>query len=1100
MGVVDNEKRDFKRLQGARSGDAGLKQDGRLIIDQGQIISLGIDSADARRLRNELLQKNIEYKQKKGHEYSQVLVPHHAFRIYRHKKTYDENTSFFVKEEAFEVKPYGGYRDILGIKFKYTYDKPVTDFSIIFNNFRGRNRHTFMSGDVVEFYFELIDEETLKKIEKFDGYNVASYRTGPMPPLVFCGRLESLASSNLSDGITLEWKGRNGGYILDDQEISVHYPVNLEGTSASASQLYEEIIWEIVTEKTGMIVGEVDLGQKPDKYISGQGIIDPSGFCSNLMGYANPQKDAPERSFGADLRQEIQKIMVRHPFCRVSKQQGSSSNDKFGLSTPADVRREKNTNTGTDSDCYAPRWSALLEYDLMRPRIFGTRTIKMEPTVNAANSSGGSGTGGSGTGASGGSLNGIAKQQTGDYHFQSAMCPGMLFKTEWAQQIYDLLYARKAIGVSKISAFAKIKTIFGSTEKKYIMVKVDDYAHRPPDDPKVGFPCYHGGTILTRIYNELYASGTGLKRITRTNESMPVLQKWRETVIKAYEEVGGNATDSSQKDAQGGAALNLVANVVNRDINAHPVKRTLQNPNTNYFSAGAYLRIPAPGSSEDGPSAVKLSVMNWKNAPAGSLPSGLEMPEDARYIYSYDTKPDADTPSKLVLYARPAIGVSTEYAYNKKNRNTAQIIITKMPDSVVSGSSKTHNTSTTTENIKLTVMVSGPDIVRAVTGKMGSASAKVVEMNDIPNRIDIISQVLSRLGFNTFFTQEAMLDLQQPAVPGTYTLGYDDKMPYDSTPGDMSFENKGSVASCIDKATAKFPSCVVYVDEFNILHVRPRYKFLQSEEWRNDDPCIPPIWGLYSGHPIYPRLFKVSLSDAMKLQPNSIVMIGESANNTTIFSKVDHRLLQAVYGIKQVVIKGDESFNSHYEAKAIAQNKMLEWIRNGLTVSVECDLIPELRPGHRINIVDFITGAMGEFLIENISWEYSKESGIKMSLGLSSVSLQANDAFTSMAVFADKQGVNLGGDYLQSIQEQGRMGSGGYFEFLSRSHNIDAGKAENKEALERQQNAFEEWVDKAMPEFNLEREKGVVTFERRDGFETQKGDSSKYGITPDNKK
>ena len=192
---------------------------------------------------------------------------------------------------------------------------------------------------------------------------------------------------------------------------------------------------------------------------------------------------------------------------------------------------------------------------------------------------------------------------------------------------------------------------------------------------------------------------------------------------------------------------------------------------------------------------------------------------------------------------------------------------------------------------------------------------------------------------------------------------------------------------------------------------------------------------------------------------------------------------KGAFGERQVLEdKSNESFNNKFEAYNSAKNKLLSYIRNGYEATVECDIIPRLRPGHRIDIADFVTGMIGGFLIENIQWTYAKHQGMKMILNLSSQMLATEDAFTSTAI-ASETGFDKGflaRNFANSEKQTG------FFETLFRDSSIEALKASTSEDLKSEDEELERqreiYKNRDPLVFDIE-EPGRIKFDRRKGFD-----------------
>jgi hypothetical protein len=382
------------------------------------IAALTLGSKEAQELRHKILKANEESKSKLKKIYPQVLVPHHAIRIFRHVKNYNEETGYLKKGEKmasgglfdgigsliggavdtlasniadvlgvdpnllkkqvsaasnalsdlvfgspqeepgisyFEVVPQDGYHDFLGIEFGYSYDETITEFSITINNERGKNKNTFMSGDVIEFFFDLVGDEVLAAAEKSSVFIEHDHRSTAFLNMCFTGVLETVEFVNTPDGLTVVWNGRNGAHILGQRQVHSTYPLQSVGFGASVGAMsYEQIAWELVVMNTGMVVGEVDLGNYP---VFSQYFAKGSGSGESLAQQMTAGDDLNTMDLMGDknLRGDVEKfrtglaeIMKKYAFCVYEDQ----------------LTKQRRI-----------RWSSLLEFDILRPAVFSMAEI-----------------------------------------------------------------------------------------------------------------------------------------------------------------------------------------------------------------------------------------------------------------------------------------------------------------------------------------------------------------------------------------------------------------------------------------------------------------------------------------------------------------------------------------------------------------------------------------------------------------------------------------------------------------------------------------------------------------------------------------------------
>jgi hypothetical protein len=230
----------------------------------------------------------------------------------------------------------------------------------------------------------------------------------------------------------------------------------------------------------------------------------------------------------------------------------------------------------------------------------------------------------------------------------------------------------------------------------------------------------------------------------------------------------------------------------------------------------------------------------------------------------------------------------------------------------------------------------------------------------------------------------------------------------------------------------------------------------------------------------------------LKATPNAVIIFGQ--NNTTsdqIIARADHGLVQGRFGEYHIMQdSNNSSINNKFEAYNEAKNILLDGLRKGYVASVECDIIPELRPGHRIDVVDPITNMVGRFIIENIKWTYSKDTGMKMLINMASMMLVTDDSFTSAAMKLEGR---MDASYKIRTQLSGQ-GAGNKDRFflgsLLRTSNLEAGKAKSAEDLKSKQDKWRKTMDvyeetRDLTEFVLKGDATVVTFEGRSGFDAK---------------
>jgi hypothetical protein len=933
-----------------------------------QLRQLGIDDSDARYLRAKILERNEKSMTTMEKNIPMVLVPHHQVRFFRVDRVRDKMTGILIRPEVFAVTPNNGSRDILGIKFQYDFERGFTNFTITFNNARGKNKNRFSSGDLVEFYFRLVGDDELRSLETPGSMYQKNKEKVEGMPLCFTGVLEKYTAKQSPDGLTIEWSGRTGGYITSERNISRNFPVDGKQQDDKAGQMsYEEILWQIIVNRTGLVMGEIDLGITEGKDTQGKeqeikGTLD-------LMAADVNKSDEP--TFKKDFLAGVEKILLKEPYCCFEEAS----------------REENDTSEKKETKKYV-RWSCLLEYDLLTPRFF------TQADVDARSDD---------------------KQKFGDYQIpfmgtgdlerdtiSSKESPAPVdtrirFKTKWAMELYAFQRERVMKNKSEIERVNPIKVQVGSEQAAYRSVMI--------------LPEWVKGRSRSDTIDEIFRFVYG----------RPIKEDERDAFTKQFEDKNKKESgflgwltglfSSKKEEEEGTAAFDLAANPIHWGTKWKP---------GNDFIVGENVTVSVPpAGSKDGPK--KYYVENGVLAPDGE---------------------------------KKLFDVFTAYTFSKKEDNPGY-----------SFTFITYEGGGELIDIQLT------------------AGTVTTTVHGVPNRIDAIAQVLeNELPVEVEIAEDGKKDLGQPVLVNgkAYELNVEASQQSSWLKSELTkkdWPTNGKVIDEIQKILKKFFACVFYVDEYGIGHIRPRYKNSQKQEYGSQEAGTPPIWGLYAGQPIYPRLFETEMSDTLKSCPTSIIVHGQTnSQGSGVFSKVDHALLMSLFGEIQRYETENMPIHSRLEAKIIAKNKILDYARNALTFACQCDLIPELRPGHRIDIVDLAVGVTGRFLAESIQWEYSKDTGTKMSVGLSFCELASDDAFTSAAIVTSKK---IEGDYDKRLAESinDRQSMLGFS--LIRTSELETGK--DKDSLEK---INAEFADKVLPVFNLGKDGGVIRLIPRDGFET----------------
>lgn len=1058
-----------------------------------------LGSEDAQRLRKKILEANAESKGKKI--YPQVLVPHHAIRIFRHVKKYNPETGYLLgggnpsqsagktitdfitgaasaistaggfvtnvltegsnalsdlvngspQEELgisyFEVVPQDGYHDFLGITFGYSYDETVTEFKLTINNERGKNKNTFMSGDVIEFFFDLVDDATLAAAEKNSMFVEHDHRSTAGLNMCFTGVLETVEYVNSPEGLTIMWSGRNGAHILTQREVNAVYPLQSLGFGASVGSMsYEQIAWELIVGNTGMVVGEVDLGNYPifgQFYSQGQGaesLADKmtAGDDLNTMDLLGDPNAL--RSNTNAFRDGLKEVMKKYAFC---------------------VYEDSATKQRRI------RWSSLLEFDILRPGVFSIAEISGVT---------GSGTESQPVGA------GLESGSLGSYHYGTIdaeyqhLPPNLRFQTRLGRDIFRYQYDR---------AVKNFKTILDRAP-----IKVEEYRGLKTAVMAVQMSLATirgGGGDMPGIKNMLFDQLVRQQYSSLPGATIEVVKKrFNDDLTATYKAYVGGASGQAitrfqdLKDQTGsGVADENRASGRSFDYNSFPIESKVQNPDDK-LQQGHYLLVPLdPDAYVDDANKMRVKAIN-------STP----------ILRSGDTPSLEPDPKK---YEESLMTISTVYTMAQGAASGITLSIKKHSSvSEVGQGGAGGQGGARIDYVHLRVVYN--------SGEGGSANQGVILDKVVINNVSVIAQLLDQTGvFDVTLTSRVN---GKSAYPGGLSQPVAvQEIAFESvtsknvvrlkSPGDTytnkNFEARGHVLECIQNILKKFFACVLYVDEYNIAHIRPRYKNLQKTGAK-----APPIWGLYGGQPVYPRLFKSTLKDGLKAVPNTVIIFGQCNNDQDqIIARASHGMLQARFGeFHKMDDSNNVSTNNKFEAYNIAKNTLLDYIRGGYTASVECDIIPELRPGHRLDVVDPITNMVGRFIIENISWTYSKDTGMKMLVNMASMMLATDDSYTAAAIKLEGR---LDDAYKARTQISSQ-GSGNKDRFflgsLLRTISVEAGKAASAQELQESQERWRTQMDvynetKDLTEFILEGDASVVTFKGRRGFDGEPVDPTK---------
>ena len=1054
-------------------------------------------SEEARKLRNKILAANDKTKNSLEKTYPQVLIPMHSIRIFRHVINYDENTGYIkngqtdqatasedttqslteaefgignklkeinletnavtgIVEQSlennpdpgisyFEVVPQDGYHDFLGIKFSYSYDETITTFTITINNERGKNKNTFMSGDVIEFFFDLVDDKALAAAEKDSLFIEHDHRSTKGLPMVFTGMLENIELNDTSDGLTVVWSGRNGAYILTQREVHTTYPLQSIAFGASnASMSYEQILWEMIVKHTGMVVGEVDLGNYQLFSRFGQEAVEftPDKFASGELNGIDLMGDGSLQSQYGVFRSGLEEILKKNPFS-VYKEVGSKE--------------------------YRVRWSALLAFDLLQPRVFSLAEISLAE-ISAQGATGGRAVAGLESGMLAGYRWGSnSKKASSEYN---SIPPNIRFKTKLGLDLFQYQYKLATRNAPMILRKAPIKAeVKTDSGNKFYLISFDAELENELGN------CGNLELLKKSLYQKMMGMSDAEFNKMSEQLQMITMDRWNKALSVAYKE----ATSAKPMDMWFQIVTNeaqfrrgnvgKVPGRKNIDYNSMPIQTWLINPESeNGFTYGGVLAVPID------PSVI---YRQQTDAAKGEVEINGAVLDDSGGLVPVTTQGEA-----VVMDVSTVFNVPLEYLGGKS------ILINIAPAAApVSG-----------------VTNGGGGGISALTNYVvidawyndGVVSKQVITNRRVVNNLALIAQMLDNTGvFNVAITQSALNSaggLNKMVLPDRYELkaktdtnfvGKKDAVDtYTMTPHTAT----GKAIDAIKEILDKFFACVLYVDEYNIAHIRPRYKNLQAEKDVNSKTA-PPIWGLYAGQPVYPRIFKATFKDQLKSTPNAVIVFGQNnfsgAGDGQLVVRADHGILQGRFGEYQVMTDANNAtMQNKYEGYNIAKNILLNHVRNAFSASIECDVIPDLRPGHRIDVVDFVTGMVGRFIAENVQWEYSKDTGLKMTLQVASMMLVSDDAYTVAAMKFEGK--------LANYETTAMINSNNYGDFalgaMLRDSNVEAGKSKSKQAmiLEQEKTRLEMEVydeTRGMPEFFLGVDGGVVEFKGRSGFE-----------------
>ena len=759
-----------------------------------------INGEKAIALRGKFADHNEKIKnEQSGQTIPIVLIPKHDLKIYRHVKKYDPQTGYLDHDNEFdigelakaardakaakdaaklidqgvdalnsvfetnidldaeglfnsqqkedteesainyiEITAKDGMHDFLGIKFEYTYEKEITTFTLSFNNERGKNRNRFMSGDVVEFYFDLVPEEIIVKLEK-DNFAVKKDDIKMSLPLVFTGVLEEFSANESADGLTIDWSGRNGAYILAEVSINNHYPTATETLCTSYNTMsYEEIIWNMIVYNTGMVVGEIDLGNKRQYFYLGSEGADATAT----------DREGQTAGTGDDVTAETMDIMDVDGLDKKQTQiggvpVGESNFSKFKKLLIQIMSKHEYCTLNNDGKTQI-RWSSLLDFDLLKPKIFSMAEVEMFAGTQA-------------TTAADAQVE-FAQGLLGSYKYgpaeDSGIAPNIRFKAKFARDIFSLQYQIMKKNYERILLAAPIKTqvltkdgervksilitrtMYFESIKNPIVTSTSNRSEAKLGDTGINDQLL---PILEAIYKDLQlevqSQATGLLIEEDTS--------WYKRVLALYGQSAGTEESSNfvitnasfgEGNKKGSDTVNAYGGLqFNRDASKMPL--VMQDPKEPP-SIGAVLKVPYPKLD-------KYSIVFCNFFP-------MTLAKDAKGL--------ADTFENGAL--DPILTVSSVYPILTKDFTiTIMITAQKVDEPANKGQVGALAGLLQRQNmyVDLKVFINSPG---AAPGK--TSTKIVVDQQSVPNNLSIIASILDNSGYLTATMTTAGRSAPQP--------------------------------------------------------------------------------------------------------------------------------------------------------------------------------------------------------------------------------------------------------------------------------------------------------------------------------------------------
>jgi len=192
---------------------------------------------------------------------------------------------------------------------------------------------------------------------------------------------------------------------------------------------------------------------------------------------------------------------------------------------------------------------------------------------------------------------------------------------------------------------------------------------------------------------------------------------------------------------------------------------------------------------------------------------------------------------------------------------------------------------------------------------------------------------------------------------------------------DLVFDGD-TIFDAIKKITSQYFDIIQFVDEFGFYNVRPRFASKIDQRF---------VYRLEAGKNRFPKLISSQAEENSSQTINRVVLMGKSPGFTEVIIVIvnDDESIRR-HGVKQDFVQINKIDNV-IDAIKTAKERLLDHRQKIRKVQITCEPILELRPGHRINILDINSALAGPYLIDNVGINYSKSGGAVQTFSANSV-------------------------------------------------------------------------------------------------------------------